>query len=38
MSDIPDNLTDNFRDARLRLGGWVKQNMCVEGVELLAPI
>jgi len=29
----PSEHSDNFRDARIRLGEWVKQNMCAEGVE-----
>ena len=28
-----DNLSDNFRDARIRLGVRVKQNMCSGGAE-----
>jgi hypothetical protein len=27
------NLSDNFRDARIRLGLWLKQNMCSAGAE-----
>jgi len=28
-----NNPYDNFRDARIRLGVWVKQNMCSAGAE-----